>query len=58
MHHVQGYDGLTQQFEKVNLKEVFGKIVICDGILIFDYSIIFKIIQPFLLKNIFEKSDC
>ena len=31
---VQGYDGLTQQFEKVNLKEVFGKIVICDGILI------------------------
>ena len=31
---VHGYDGLTQQFEKVNLKEVFGKIVICDGILI------------------------
>ena len=31
---VYGYDGLTEKFEKVYLKDVYGKIVICEKILI------------------------
>ena len=27
---VYGYDGLTVKFEKVNLKDVYGKIVFCE----------------------------